>query len=92
MDGELAGQPQIQDELRTIIAHSYLGLYEAQLAEDAARHALEVFDPASSPALRRELDFVRVEALVQLSRLDEAGQHLETADTKRRNRNGLDGF
>lgn len=78
VDGELAGQPQIQDELRTIIARSYLGLYEAQLAEDAARHALEVFDPASSPALRRELDFVRVEALVQLSRLDEAGQHLET--------------
>jgi serine/threonine-protein kinase len=75
IDSELAGEPEVQDELRAIIVRSYLGLYESERAYQAAQRALQKLG-TTSPGLRCELHLAAVNALWELARYDEADAHL----------------
>jgi len=90
VDSSLAGQPEIQAQLRGVFARAYtsLGLYEQAIALD--RQSLEQHTALHGPhSLQVADDRERLgEALMHLDRYDEAEPHLRAALEERRDQLG----
>jgi serine/threonine-protein kinase len=75
---ELSGQPELQLRLRTVIARSYLGLYEPARARELLKSALAAAQavPQLETQALQSLHLLTAQALLELTQLDDAERHL----------------